>query len=201
MLLGNFEGRNLRPSKFYIKYLSMHDSKQIITQIKKWVTNVVIGCNFCPFAAREVKRNSILYEVIHSQNKEEILQLLSSTFTKMDNEEHVETAFLILPEGFESFSNYLDLVETAENFLAKENYEGIYQLASFHPQYLFAGSNENDPANYTNRSPFAMLHILREASLSKAIDSYPNVDDIPQKNIDFANAKGLAAMQLIAGIK
>ena len=81
------------------------------------------------------------------------------------------------------------------SFLAKESYEGIYQLASFHPQYLFAGSNDNDPANYTNRSPYPMLHILREESLSKAIDSYPNVDDIPQNNIDFANAKGLYFMK------
>ena len=173
----------------------MLDSNQIITQTKKWITDVVIGCNFCPFAAREVKRNSILYEVILSENKKEILQLLSSTFTKMDNDENVETAFLILPDVFDSFTSYLDLLETAENFLAKENYEGIYQLASFHPQYLFAGSNENDAANYTNRSPFPMLHILREASLSKAIDSYPNVDDIPQRNIDFANSKGLFFMK------
>ena len=173
----------------------MQDSSQIITQTKNWITNVVIGCNFCPFAAKEVKRNSILYEVLYSENENEILKLLFSLFNKMDNEENIETAFLILPNGFNSFKKYLNMVDAADGFLTKENYEGIYQLASFHPQYLFAGSNENDPANYTNRSPYPMLHILREESLSKAIDNYPNVEDIPQNNIEFANAKGLEWMR------
>jgi uncharacterized protein len=179
----------------------MQNTDHIISQTKTWITNVVIGCNFCPFAAREVKRNSILYEVIDTKDKMEILQSLSSIFTKMDNDEDIETAFLILLEGFSSFATYLDLVETAENFLLKEKYEGIYQLASFHPQYLFAGSDENDAANYTNRSPYPMLHILREKSLSKAIDNYPNVDDIPQHNIDFAREKGLEKMRALAQVK
>jgi uncharacterized protein len=179
----------------------MQNTDHIISQTKTWINNVVIGCNFCPFAAREVKRNSILYEVIDTKDKMEILQSLSSIFTKMDNDEDIETAFLILLEGFSSFATYLDLVETAENFLVKEKYEGIYQLASFHPQYLFAGSDENDAANYTNRSPHPMLHILREESLSKAIDNHPNVNDIPQHNIDFAREKGLEKMRALAQVK
>ena len=173
----------------------MQNSTKIIGQTKKWIADVVIGCNFCPFAAKEVKRNTILYEVNFAEQQKEILQNLFSLFIKMDDDKNVETAILILPNGFKVFTNYLDLVEDAENFLAKENYEGVYQLASFHPQYLFAGSNDNDPANYTNRSPYPMLHILREESLSKAIDNHPNVDDIPQNNIDFANAKGLNFMK------
>ena len=173
----------------------MQDTTNIIDKTKKWITDVVIGCNFCPFAAKEVKRNTILYEVIFEENKNDILQNLLSLFIKMDDDKNVETAILILANGFNVFTNYLDLVDDAENFLAKENYEGVYQLASFHPQYLFAGSNENDPANYTNRSPYPMLHILREDSLSKAIDNHPNVDDIPQNNIDFANEKGLEFMK------
>ena len=173
----------------------MQNSTKIIGQTKKWIADVVIGCNFCPFAAKEVKRNTILYEVNFAEQQKEILQNLFSLFIKMDDDKNVETAILILPNGFKVFTNYLDLVEDAENFLAKENYEGVYQLASFHPQYLFAGSNDSDPANYTNRSPYPMLHILREESLSKAIDNHPNVDDIPQNNIDFANAKGLNFMK------
>ena len=173
----------------------MQNSTKIIGQTKKWIADVVIGCNFCPFAAKEVKRNTILYEVNFAEQQKEVLQNLLSLFIKMDDDKNVETAILILPNGFKVFTNYLDLVEDAENFLAKENYEGVYQLASFHPQYLFAGSNDNDPANYTNRSPYPMLHILREESLSKAIDNHPNVDDIPQNNIDFANAKGLNFMK------
>jgi hypothetical protein len=77
----------------------------------------------------------------------------------------------------------------------KQGYEGIYQLASFHPQYLFADSDENDPSNYTNRSPYPMLHILREASLEKVLESYPNPENIPERNIELTRSLGLETMQ------
>jgi uncharacterized protein len=175
----------------------MEQHEIIIAQIKKWITDVVVGCNFCPFAAKEIKRDSVFYEVVNGADSKVILEKLSSVFTKMDDDDNLETALLIIPEGFQFFTSYLNLVETAEKFLEKENYEGVYQIASFHPQYLFAGSNEDDPANYTNRSPYPMLHILREESLSKVIDNFPNVDDIPEKNIKHAQAKGLAQMKLL----
>ncbi len=172
-------------------------NEKIITQTKKWITDVVVGCNFCPFAAKEVKRNSIRYELCNNVSTKAILEALSGLFSVLDADEQTETALLILPNGFDSFTGYLQLVETSEKFLEKEDYEGIYQVASFHPQYLFAGSNENDPANYTNRSPYPMLHILREDSLTKVIDAHPNADDIPQKNIEYATAKGLSQMKLL----
>jgi uncharacterized protein len=176
----------------------MHPNETIIAQTKTWITDVVIGCNFCPFAAKEVKLNTILYQVFLEEDKEAILEKLLQVFVTMDTDENVETAFLILPNGLDDFTTYLDVVNDSEDFLLNEKYEGIYQLASFHPQYLFAGSTEKDAENYTNRSPYAMLHVLREASLSKAIDNHPNVDSIPQDNIDFAKAKGLDWMRKIA---
>ena len=88
-------------------------------------------------------------------------------------------------------------MELSEKLLKKEGYEGIYQLATFHPLYLFAGSAANDPANYTNRSPYAMLHLLREESLTAAIDRYPDTTRIPEKNIAYAQQKGLAAMKAL----
>lgn len=173
----------------------MQDSELIIDQTKKWISDVVVGCNFCPFAAREVKRGSIYYEVLDSESPEIILQACLDMMDRLDNEPSIETALLILPNGFEDFEHYLDLVETANNLLEDEEYEGIYQIASFHPLYLFAGSSQNDPANYTNRSPYPMLHFLREDSLTKAIDSHPDIDGVPQQNIAFAQEKGLTYMQ------
>lgn len=85
----------------------------------------------------------------------------------------------------------------AERLISKENYDGIFQIASFHPDYCFEGSDENDPANYTNRSIYPMLHILREESLTKALNLYPNPEDIPAHNIAFARQKGLKYMQLL----
>ena len=154
---------------------------------------MVVGCNFCPFAIREVKKESIYFEVIAGTNVI-ALKALSAALVKMDTQEEIETMFLLLPQNFESFSEYLKLVHGAELLIKKAGYEGIYQVASFHPAYIFADSNENDAANYTNRSPYPMLHILREESLSRAIDSYPDTSQIPEKNAAYARQKGLDYM-------
>jgi hypothetical protein len=175
----------------------MFSNETIIAHTKKWIGDVVVGCNFCPFAAREVKRGSIHYEVINTTNTERVLESLVIQFNQLDSNAEIETALIILPEGFSNFDEYLALAAIADELLLAEKYEGIYQLASFHPQYLFADSNEDDPANYTNRSPYPMLHILREESLSKAIDSYTDIDGIPQRNIEFAQRKGLQHMKLL----
>ena len=116
-------------------------------------------------------------------------------FEYLNNTEDIETTFLIFSEGFNNFLQYLDLVEKAERLLTKENYEGIYQVASFHPHYLFAGSTADDAANYTNRSPYPMLHFLREDSVSKAVDSYPGIEKVPERNIAYTRQKGLLFMQ------
>jgi uncharacterized protein len=171
------------------------DDDRIIAQTKNWITDVVIGCNFCPFAAKEIKRGSIHYEVLLDASNETVLQAVAKIFNLLDNDETIETALIILPNAYDSFTSYLDMVDKAETLLEKENYEGIYQIASFHPQYLFAGSTNVDPSNYTNRSPYPMLHFLREASVGKAVDSHPNIDDVPAQNVQFAQEKGLRYMQ------
>ncbi len=167
----------------------------IISQTKKWIIDVVIGCNFCPFAAREIKKGSIHYEVLQSATPKNILEAATKIFQQLDIDNTVETSLLILPNNFGIFTAYLDIVEKVENILAKKGYESIYQIASFHPQYLFAGCSSIDASNYTNRSPYPMLHFLREESVSKAVDSYPNIDNVPEQNIAFAQKKGLVHMQ------
>lgn len=108
-----------------------------------------------------------------------------------------KTSLLILNNGFTNFRSYFDLFEIAQALLTKEGYEGIYQLASFHPLYLFKGSNESDPSNYTNRSPYPMLHILREEDVSMAVDNYPASEYIPEINIAFTRQKGLIYMKTL----
>ena len=170
-------------------------SEQIIAQTKKWITDVVVGCNFCPFAAKELKRGSIHYQVLATASTTTALEATLGLLHLLDDKSDIETAFLILPESFQLFDVYLSLVERAEQLLCQENYEGIYQVAGFHPEYLFAGSTNADPANYTNRSPYAMLHFLREDSVSKAVDNYPGINEVPERNIAFTREKGLRYMQ------
>src|SRR5215218_8183093 len=134
------------------------DNKRIIAQTKKWIVDVVVGCNFCPFALREVKRESIYFEALDG-SKALVLKALTSAFEKMNLQEEIETLFLILPKRFTRFTDYLKLVQEAEVLIKRSGYEGVYQLASFHPDYLFAGSSMKDAANYTNRSPYPMIQI------------------------------------------
>jgi hypothetical protein len=171
------------------------DTERIIAQTKKWITDVVVGCNFCPFAAKELRRNTVHYKVLDNATTLTALEAVLTLLRHLDDDNNTETSFLILPGSFPLFDAYLDLVDLAEKLLAKENYEGIYQVASFHPQYIFAGSRDDDPSNYTNRSPYAMLHFLREASVSKAVDSYPAINEVPERNIAFTREKGLVYMQ------
>ncbi len=157
---------------------------------RQWLETVVIGLNFCPFAKRELRRNAIRFTESPSHRVEEVLEQLVSECEFLDVNPDTETALLILPYGFEEFLDYLDLIELAESLLAELGYEGVYQIASFHPDYCFADTDSDDAANFTNRSPYPMLHLLREASLDAAIDNHPDIDAIPQRNIDKARVLG-----------
>ena len=175
----------------------MDTNAKIIDQIKKWITNVVVGCNFCPFAAREVKRNSIHYQVETSADLHVCLEAFLQECIRLDNECAIETTLLIFPTAFQTFDAYLDLLSLAEKSIKKNGYEGIYQVASFHPFYRFANTEHNDAANYTNRSIYPMLHLLREEKIEQALQHYPDPEQIPERNIQFAREKGQAYMKML----
>jgi hypothetical protein len=180
-----------------LKNFRMLRKETVIGQTKKWITEIVIGCNFCPFAAREVKRNTIHYEVDYNFRNKEALDVFLKECIRLDEDKNIETSLLIFPDSFKKFDDYLALVSRAEKLLKKKGYEGIYQVASFHPLYCFADSPVDDPANFTNRSPYPMLHLLREASIEQALLRYPNPEKIPENNISFTREKGYAYMNML----
>ena len=175
----------------------MPANEVVIAQTKKWITEVVVGNNFCPFAAKEMKRGTIHFEVVRAGAQQKRLSLLTRAFRQLDTDKSIETTLLIFPVSFGSFTAFLTLLSRAEALLKKSGHAGVYQLASFHPRYLFEGSHEDDAANYTNRSLYPMLHLLREESLTIAIDSHPDPENIPQRNIRYARKRGLAQMQAL----
>lgn len=175
----------------------MSATGQVIERTKKWIIEVVIGCNFCPFAANVVKQQAIYYQVEESADLKTCLDSFLSVVKQMDDDPTFETSFLIFPYAFEKFDDYLDLVAISEKLLKQKGYEGIYQVASFHPLYLFEGSGDDDAANYTNRSVYPMLHLLREESIDKALESYKDPESIPERNIQFTREKGLAYMKTL----
>ena len=175
----------------------MITSALIIEQTKKWISDVVVGCNFCPFAANVVKQQKVHYRVETSPVLNTCLVSFMQEVIRLDDDINIETSFLIFPDSFQQFDDYLNLVSLAEKLLKKDGYEGIYQVASFHPLYKFANSTEDDAANYTNRSVYPMLHLLREENIDRALKHYNNPENIPARNIDFAREKGLTYMKML----
>lgn len=173
----------------------INDDQRYITQTQNWVRSVIIGHNYCPFAKREVENETVRYQLMHGQTLNQALQAIISECVYLDTNKGTETTLLIYPDGLEQFSSFLDFLTLAEEHLHAQGYEGIYQLASFHPHYCFQGAVETDPANYTNRSPYPMLHLIREASIEKALQHHPDPEAIPERNIEFARAQGLETMQ------
>ena len=167
----------------------------VVNQTYCWVKSVIIKHNFCPFARRELERNSIRYCVNRDTELEPALQAVIDECICLDDNKNTETTLLIFSEGFSDFDDYLDLVELAQDLLADQGYEGIYQLASFHPNYCFEGAEQDDVANYTNRSPYPMMHLIREASMEKALESYPEPEKIPERNVEYARELGMEEMQ------
>jgi len=157
----------------------------------------VIYLNFCPFAAKALLKKSIRYLVLPKTTAAKCLEAFASELNYLQSHSDFETTFIILPDNFKTFNSFLNLVEKAEDFISENNYDGMYQVASFHPKYCFAGSKNSDAANYTNRSPYPMLHILREESITKALTHFPHPEKIPERNIDLAREKGLRYMQLL----
>ena len=133
---------------------------KIIEQTTNWIKSVVIDCNFCPFAAKAVLKKTIRYIIKSDVDMNESILALKEELEHLDTDTEIETSFIIFPNNFCDFDDYLDLVNKAERFIKKEGYEGVYQIASFHPDYRFEHTQKVDAANYTNRSPYPILHLL-----------------------------------------
>ena len=156
---------------------------------RAWLQDIVVGEGFCPFASA-VPSQAIQFIVCSSKDTESALMAFAEACQFLEATPSTETSLVIFDQGFRLFDRYLELLEYAEALLVQMGYEGIFQIASFHPHYVFEGSDENDAANFTNRSPYPMLHLLRESSLTQALSSVEDADAIPENNIQHARSLG-----------
>lgn len=177
-------------------YKTLSD-QDIRAATQTWLKSVIIEYNICPFARRELERGSIRFSVNRDSDIEQCLLHLIDECNRLEADPEIETTLLIYADAFAEFDAYLDFLEIAESLLIEQGYEGVYQLASFHPDYCFQGSDPDDAANYTNRSPHPMLHLLREASIEQAVTAHPDPESIPQHNIELTRKLGLAKMQAL----
>jgi hypothetical protein len=161
------------------------DDNTIITQTRQWLTDVIVGLNLCPFAKRVVLADSIRLTVSDSTTVEQLLEEFVAEIELLENTdiEQLETTLLIIPKMLTEFDEYNQFLDLIDDLLLQFNWQGVFQIASFHPRYCFAGANPDDSENLTNQSPYPILHILREDSVEKAIVHYPDVEAVSERNI------------------
>lgn len=163
----------------------------IASSVSQWVDSVVVELNLCPFAKRELIKDRVRFTVTDADNEEQLLVRLEAELNLLEREPSIETTLLIHPNVLQDFYDYNQFLDYVDGLLVELHFDGVYQIASFHPDYQFGGTNIDDVENYTNRSPYPVLHLLREDSLERAIAEYPDIDRVPARNIELMNEMGL----------
>jgi len=159
---------------------------EVLEQVDHWLNEVVIGLNLCPFAGGPSNANRIRKVVCEASDDTSVAEILVGELLRLESVpiSEVETTLVIVPHCFESFVDYNQFLGFIEEVIEQYNWQGIFQVASFHPDYQFADTQKDDDENLTNRAPYPMFHLLREESLTRAVDNYPGVDEIPGVNIE-----------------
>ena len=165
--------------------LSASESEAVIRVTRDWLEKAVIGLNLCPFARAVHQRGQIRYAVSDARTEAALLDDLRAELQILcaASSEQVDTTLLIHPHVLQDFAAYNNFLDAADGALAEARLVGEIQLASFHPDYVFAGTAPDDITNCTNRSPYPILHLLREASIERAVRAYPDAAEIYETNI------------------
>ena len=157
----------------------------VLATTRHWLEAAVIGLNLCPFAKAVYVKNQVRLVVSQARHADDLLEELDRELDLLvaTSADEIDTTLLIHPTLFEDFLDFNDFLEVADGVVDEHALEGVIQLASFHPQFQIDGTSAEDISNYTNRAPFAMLHLLREASVERAVAAFPEADAIFEKNI------------------
>ena len=164
----------------------MHvDNDAVVAATGDWLEKLVIGLNLCPFAKAVHAKKQIRFVVSRARNSDALLEDLERELKLLveTDPEKIDTTLLIHPEVLTDFLDYNDFLDICDSVIEELELDGILQVASFHPQYQFADTEVDDVSNFTNRSPYPTLHLLREDSVTQAVETFPDVDSIYQKNI------------------
>lgn len=162
------------------------NNQQILLATKAWLEKAVIGLNLCPFAKAVHVKDQIRYVVSDANTPEVLLAELVCELELLNESDpmQVETTLLIHPYVLTDFLDYNDFLHVADAALDDLDLVGVFQIASFHPQYQFAGTAADDIDNFTNRSPYPILHLLRESSIERAVEAFPDASQIFERNIE-----------------
>lgn len=162
-----------------------HSHTDIHNSINQWLDDVVIGLNLCPFAAKPRRQQQIHTQVFEGHDESQLDKTLLQALDELQsmNAQERETTLLVIPNMLHTFDEYMLYLQQAQWLLQRAGLEGILQIASFHPNYQFDGTDPTDKENLTNRSPYPILHLIREDSLADVLAKYPDPESIPENNI------------------
>ncbi|EGQ8065814.1 TPA: DUF1415 family protein [Vibrio parahaemolyticus] len=161
------------------------DINAITQQVAQWLNDVVIGLNLCPFAAKPQRNKQIKIFVSEATQEEALLEdiLLQLIELSTTEPEKLETTLVVVPNMLQDFWDYNFCIDWVEGLIKQQDWEGIFQVATFHPDYCFGGAAPEDDENLTNRSPYPIFHLIREESMEKVLKHYPDPESIPDTNI------------------
>jgi hypothetical protein len=176
--------------------------QDVLEQTRQWLEKAVIGLNLCPFAKAVYVKNQVRLVVSQARHADDLLEELDRELDLLvaTPADQIDTTLLIHPTLFEDFLDFNDFVELAEGVVDEHELEGVVQLASFHPKFQFAGTEPDDISNYTNRAPFAILHLLREESIDRAVQAFPEAEAIFGENIKTLEKLGIEGWKAL-GLK
>ena len=171
----------------------------VLAATRLWLEKAVIGLNLCPFAKSVYVKNQVRLVVSRARHADDLLEELDRELDLLvaTSEEEIETTLLIHPTLFEDFLDFNDFMQIAEGVIDEHDLAGVVQLASFHPQFQFEGTEPDDISNYTNRAPFSILHLLREESVERAVSAFPEADAISEKNVSTLQRLGREGWQAL----
>ncbi|MDY7575932.1 DUF1415 domain-containing protein [Actimicrobium sp. CCI2.3] len=175
------------------------DPTLFISATRTWLERAVIGLNLCPFAKAVHSRNQIRFQVSNATTTSALLADLAEEMRMLSESdpEIIDTTLLIHPHLLADFLDYNDFLDLADQALEDLQLDGILQIASFHPHYQFAGTRPDDIENYTNRSPYPTLHLLRENSIDRAVETFPDAASIFERNIATLHGLGHAGWRAL----
>ncbi|MDE1265430.1 DUF1415 domain-containing protein [Vibrio aestuarianus] len=158
----------------------------ITEHVEQWLNDVVIGLNLCPFAAKPQRNQQIKIFISEADTEELLLQDILEQLLVLDSCEakKLETTLVVVPNMLHDFFDYNLFIDWVEALIRQQDWEGIFQVATFHPNYCFGGTEPEDDENLTNRSPYPIFHLIREESMERVLKHYPNPEAIPDTNIE-----------------
>ena len=179
--------------------MTEHAPADPVVATRLWLERAVIGLNLCPFAKAVYVKQQVRFVLSDASTPEALLEQLAEELVLLRDTpaDEIDTTLIVHPDVLQDFLDYNDFLDNADAAVEALDLEGVLQVASFHPGYQFAGTAADDIGNYTNRSPYPTLHLLREDSVSRAVEAFPDADRIVDRNVATLDTLGIEGWRML----